>query len=100
MKMLGAGSLSLLGVVLSSVCISDATRETMSLTEGGVTFEVVRYDDNRSTPYRLKFRQDGTGSLFQFKADTHVTTISAGSNKYKVRRCKRPSRKCVFLDGP
>lgn len=56
MKMLSAGRVSLLGVVLASnIGVSDAVRETLSVSEGGVDFTVVSFSDDRNRPHRLRF---------------------------------------------
>ena len=90
MKRLRAGLVSLLGVMLASVCDSDSPRETISVTEGGITFTGVRYDDGRNKPYRIKFQQDGTRSLYMFNSATQVTNIQVGTEAYTVRRCRIP----------
>lgn len=87
--MLSTGRVSLVGLMLlaSSLGVSNAVRETLSVTEGGVTFTVARYDDGRNKPYRLKFKQDGTRSLYMFDSATHVTNLKVGQDeRYQVRR--------------
>ena len=71
--------------MLAGVGVSSAARVTLSVTEGGITFTVVRYDDGRNKPYRLKFVQDGTRSLYTFNTATHVTNLKVGTERYKVR---------------
>lgn len=70
---------------MASLGFGDATRETLSVTGGGITFTVVAYDDGRNKPYRLKFSQDGSRSLYTFDSDTIVTNLKVGTEKYKVR---------------
>ena len=93
MKMLSAQRVPLLGVMLASVGVCSAVRETMSVTEGGITFTVVRYDDGRINPYRLKFNHDGTRSLYTLDAAAQVTNIKVGMETYKVRLYRIPRRK-------
>lgn len=84
--MLSTGCVLLLGLVLAGVGVSDGARETMSVTEGGITFTVVRYDDGRNKPYRLKFSLDGTPSLFMLNSATQVTNLKLGEReRYTVR---------------
>lgn len=88
-KMHCTGRVSLLGLMLlaSSVGGSNAARETLSVTDGGVTFTIARYDDDRNKPYRLKFKQDGTRSLYMFDSAAHVTNLKVGEDeRYQVRR--------------
>ena len=95
MKMLSAGRVSLLVVVLASVGLSTAARETLSVTENDVTFTVVAFDDGRNKPYRLKFTQDDTLSLYLFNKANQVTDSKVGAERYKVRACRISSRKCI-----
>lgn len=77
----------LLGLLLAGVGVSDAARETMSVTEDGITFTVVRYDDGRNKPYRLKFSENGTPSLFMLNSASQVTNVKIGEReRYTVRR--------------
>ena len=99
MKMFSTGRVSLLGFMLAGVGVSSAARETLSVTEGGITFTVVRYDDGRNKPYRLKFSQDDTRSLYMFNSASHVTNLKVGeAERYKVRSCRIPSSKCVLTE--
>ena len=98
MKMLSKARVSLLGVMLAGVGVSDAARETVLTTEGGITFIGVRYDDGRSKPYRIKFRQDDTRSLYMFNSASQVTDIEIGTEWYKVRRCRIPSTTCGLME--
>lgn len=95
MNRLSMGRVFSLGVMLASVGVCHAVRETMAVTEGGITFTVVRYDDGRTNPYRLKFSQGDTRSLYTLNAASQVTNIKVGLETYKVRRCRIPSRKCT-----
>ncbi|CAN0015043.1 unnamed protein product [Pylaiella littoralis] len=82
--MLSTERVSLLGglmLLASSVEVSNAARETLSVTESGVTFTVARYDDGRDKPYRLKFRQGDTRSLYMFDSDSHVTNLKVGDDE-------------------
>lgn len=98
MKMLSKGRVSLLGVMLAGVGVSDAARETVLTTEAGITFIGVRYDDGRNKPYRIEFRQDDTRSLYMFNSASQVTDIEVGPERYKVRRCRIPSRTCRLME--
>lgn len=84
MKMLSAGRVSLLGVVLVSVGVSDAVRETLTVSEGGVDFTVVNFSDDRNRPHRLRFRQDGILSQYTFNRREEVTTVRVGAERYTV----------------
>ena len=96
--MISTGRVSLLGVMLANAGVSSATRGTLSVTEGGITFTVVRYDDGRNRPYRLRFRQDGTRSLYTLDSATRVTNIKIGeAERYQVRRCRIPRSKCALM---
>lgn len=84
MKMLSAGRVSLLGVVLVSVGVSDAVRETLTVSEGGVDFTVVNFSDDRNRPHRLRFRQDGILSQYTFNRREEVTTVRVGAERYTI----------------
>lgn len=87
MKMLNTRRMSLLGLMLASIGVSNAVRETLSVTEGGIEFNIVGYDDGRNKPYRLQFHQEDTRSLFMFNSAAQVTNIKVGEDeRYKVRR--------------
>lgn len=74
-------------VMLGSVGVSDGARGTVSVTEGGITFTAVRYNDGRNKPYRLRFREDGTRSLYMLDSTARVTDIKIGeAERYQVRR--------------
>ena len=89
--MLSAERISVLGVMLASTgCVCRAVPETMSLTEGGITFTAVRYDDGRTNPYMLEFSQDDTPSLYTLDSAAQVTNMNVGSETYKVRHCRTP----------
>ena len=96
--MLSKGHVSLLGVVLASFGAVNAARETLSVTEGGITFTVARYDDGRNKPYRLKFKQDGTRSLYMFDSTPHVTDIKVGTERFEVRYFRFLSRLWVLTE--
>lgn len=85
MTIFSTGRVSLLVVVLASVGLSTAARVPLSVTEDDVKFTVVAFDDGRNKPYRLKFVQDGTRSLYTFNTATHVTNLKVGTERYKVR---------------
>lgn len=96
---LNGGCVSLLALMLAGVGVSSAARETLSVTEGGVTFTGVRYDDGRDKPYRLKFRQDGTRSLYMFNSAAQATNIKIGeAERYKVRRIHFPPSECLLME--
>ena len=76
-----------MGLMLASIGVSDAARETMSVTEGGIAFTVARYDDGRTKPYRLKFRDGDTPSRFMFNSAFQMTNLKVGEReRYTVRR--------------
>lgn len=57
----------------------------LQVTEGGIEFKVDRFDDGRSNPYRVTFRDgDGVRSIYKFSTAGAVARIEAGSEKYKV----------------
>lgn len=94
--MLSTGRISLLAVVLASgLGISNAERGTLTVTEDDVEFTVIGFNDGRNRPYRLKFSQDDTRSLFTFNSRELVTTIRVGAETYGVSRCRIPSRECA-----
>ena len=95
MKMLRTGRVSLLAVAMASVGLSTAARETISFTVHGVTFTIVAFDDGRNKPYRLKFTQDDTLSLYLFNKANQVTDSKVGAERNKVRACRISSRKCI-----
>lgn len=101
MKMLSTGRASLLGVtLLASVDTSNATRGTLSVTEGGITFTVVRFDDGRNRPYRVRFRQGGMRSLYTLDSASRVTNVKIGeAERYQVRASlSHPTNQKVRLD--
>lgn len=75
------------------MCARNAALDAMSVTEGGVTFTVVLYEDTR----RLKFRLDGTRSFYTFNSANQVTEIEVGKERYKVRRCRIQRRRSTLI---
>lgn len=100
MKILSTANVCVFGVVLASARISHAARETLAISEGGVTFTIVRYDDGRNKPYRLQFRQDGIRSLYMFNTAGFVTNVKVDAERYKVRRRRTPPRNAVCYGRP
>lgn len=102
MKMLRTGCVSLFGLMLTARGVSRTVRETLTLTEGGVTFTVVRRDDYRGNLYRIKVRQDNSFSLFMFNSAYSVSNIKIGKEegteeRYEVRFCCTPPTLFVLL---
>lgn len=89
MKMLSTSRVSLLGAMLACVGISDAIRETLSVTEAGIDFTVVAFDDGRVRPLRIRFTKDDTISSFTFNRDDEVAIIRIGGERYRVSRNNR-----------
>lgn len=83
----------LLGVVLAGVSVSDAVRETLRVTERGVDFTIVAFDDGRNRPHRLRFTQDGTQSSYTFNRAERVVTSRVGPERYRVSGCPILSQK-------
>lgn len=86
MKMLSTTRVSLLGAMLASVSVSDAVRETLSVTEAGIDFTVVAFDDGRVRPLRIRFTPDDTISSFTFNRDDEIAIIRVGGERYRVSR--------------
>lgn len=93
-KMVSTAHVALLSLVLAGVSVSDAARETLRVTERGVEFTVVAFNDGRNRPHRLRFTQDGTQSSYTFNRAERVVTSRIGSERYRVSRCRMLSRKC------
>lgn len=77
-------AVSLMGAMLASVGVSDAVRETLTVTEADIDFTVVAFDDGRVRPHRIRFTQDDTLSSFTFNRDDQVAIIRAGAERYRV----------------
>lgn len=97
MRILRVGDVCLLSVVLTGVKVSEAARETLTVSEGGVTFTIMRYDDGRHTPYSLEFRQDDVPSLYLFNSAGYVTNVKVDREQYKVCRRRTPSRNVLCV---
>lgn len=80
MKMPSAGRFSLLGVMVASMSVFSAAVDTVTVTEGGVAFTVVLFEDTHG----LKFRQNGTRSFYTFDSATKVTSMEVGTETYNV----------------
>lgn len=77
----------LCGVLLAGLThTSVAARERMTVEEGGITFKVNSFDDDRSNPYNVMFRAyDGAAlSKFRFDAAGKVAKINVGTERYEV----------------
>lgn len=96
MKILSAGNVSLMSVVLAGIKVADAARETLTVSEGGVTFTAIRFDDGRNKPFRLKFHQDGIPSLHLFNPAGFVTNVKVDTEQYEVRRLA-PHQGAMFV---
>lgn len=81
-----------MGVILASAGVCRAVPETISLTEGGITFNVARYDDGHINPYMLKVSLDDMLSVYTIDSAGQVTNMKVGSKTYKVRHCRIPWR--------
>ena len=84
MKSSTAATTFLLGLLAGTVVVTDAGWDQIKIKDNGITFKVRRYDDGRTTPYRLIFR-DGEKSLYKIRYDGRVTHFKGGSEKYKVK---------------
>lgn len=74
----------LIGIILAGITGTEAARESMYVEEDGVNFQVVRYDDDRSKPFRLIFTADNVRSVYNFNTAGSATNVKVGSEKYKV----------------
>lgn len=97
-KTLTTAAIPLVGLLLvGGISIADGSLERITVTEGGIKFLVDHYDNRVSKPYRVMFRKDGVKSKYSFNAGGYVTGITAGSEKYSVRRPgKSEFRTAVF----
>lgn len=84
MKYSAAATAFLLGLLAGTVVVTDAGWDQIQIDDDGITFKVRRYDDGRTTPYRLIF-SDGDTSLYRIRYDGRVTYFKAGSEKYNVK---------------
>lgn len=69
---------------VGTITFADAARERVTAEEDGITFKVDLFDDGRSNPYKVSFKQDGTLSTYRLDDDGKVAKINIGSDKYKV----------------
>lgn len=60
----------MLAVAAGNAAFTTAARESMTVEEGGISFQIDRYDDGRSKPYRVVFTNsaDGVDSTFRYEA--------------------------------
>lgn len=77
---------SLLGLLSGPTLAAKAPQQQAKIQEGGYTFKVSRYDDDRARPYRVFFWDDHlTGSSYRLDADGHVRYFKAGAEVYYDR---------------
>lgn len=76
----------LLGAVLFDISIfAAADKERLIVREGGVKFTFLTFDDGRSKPYKIRFKDSNVKSLYIFGEEGDVTLIKVGGVRYKVR---------------
>lgn len=76
--------LLLVGFLAGLSATGAAATEGVTVTERGIDFEVDRFTDGRSKPYRVVFNNDGLRAVYRFDTDGRVTNIRAGSERYRV----------------
>lgn len=64
--------------------VAKAAVANMALKEDGISFRVGRYDDGRSKPYRVIYKEDGTRSRYIFNTAGFVTDILVDEEEYDV----------------
>ena len=74
----------LLAVVLLDVSLSLASKEKIRVSYGGVNFNIIRFDDERTTIYKIRFKVDGETSTYKFNTDGDVTDVKVGDLTYEV----------------
>lgn len=86
-SMKNAGAMTIFvysGIFLAGILVTEAARESMYVEEDGISFQVARYEDGRSKPFRVIFTTDGARSVYNFKTAGFVSTVKVGSERYKV----------------
>lgn len=76
--------------LIAGLSLAEGAKERMYVVAGAdeIKFNIDRFDDGRSRPYRIVFFHAGNRSLFRFNAAGKVTSIKVNSELYKVSRAQ------------
>lgn len=83
MKRLVVAATSLLGLFASTVTLTLANFDQVSIRTDGVIFRVRRYTNQPTQPYRLVVKSSGTSTFF-IELDGRLSTLNAGTEQYRV----------------
>lgn len=84
MKQQTVRSILLAATAVCSNHAVDGTKDTMSVTTGGITFNVDNFNDGRRKPYRIWFWENGLQNFFYYDSAGTMNMFTAGPEKYKV----------------
>ena len=73
-----------LAAVLLNVSLARAAKERIQVWQGGVKFNVIRFEERRNTPVSISFRMDDKKSTYRFNTAGAVADIKVGGLKYEV----------------
>lgn len=82
MKLSSASQASVLLALIAGSSVSEATRNSVTVSSFWTNYWVDWYDDGRDEPYEVIFRKYGVSSIYTFQESGSLKTLSAGNYKY------------------
>ena len=87
---------ALLGLLSTPATATEPVKAQAEVSLGDVTFRLSRFNDGRSTPYRIYFWDKHiTGSSYRFSQSGHLEYFKAGDEVY-YDRTEKESRSLVY----